>query len=110
MSNKNTEKKTFMGFIRDTDSVVKFILSMITLLTIIFGFIWAIQENNRRIDTKFEQLMEEIKVVEMQALKNTIYNENIPKHERYSACDKYINHGYNSYTREFCKMLLSEVH
>ena len=41
-------------------------------------------------------------------LRNTIWNDNIPMHDRLESCDKYIKSGYNSETKKYCETLLAK--
>lgn len=49
---------------------------------------------------------ENMKVIQKSTLRNTIWNENIPMHDRLESCDNYLALGYNSETKKFCNKLL----
>ena len=49
---------------------------------------------------------EDMKVIQKSTLRNTIWNENIPMHDRLESCDSYLALGYNSETKKFCNKLL----
>ena len=42
------------------------------------------------------------------SLKSVIWNDNIPLGERTTACDTYLNAGYNSLTKKHCEKILKE--
>lgn len=62
-------------------------------------FLWGIFS----IYYKFE---ENFKVIQKSTLRNTIWNENIPMHDRLESCDSYLKLGYNSETKKYCNELL----
>lgn len=41
-------------------------------------------------------------------LRNTIWNDTIPMHDRLESCDNYIQLGFNSETKKYCDELLSK--
>lgn len=53
-----------------------------------------------------------IETVSMQnqqmTLKNTIWNEEIPTKDRATACDIYLDLGYNSFTKMKCEKILED--
>ena len=49
---------------------------------------------------------EDLKVIQKSTLRNTIWNENIPMHDRLESCDSYLELGYNSETKKYCNELL----
>lgn len=49
---------------------------------------------------------EDLKEIQKLTLRNTIWNETIPMHDRMESCDKYIALGYNSETKKYCEDLL----
>lgn len=49
---------------------------------------------------------DDLKVIQKSTLRNTIWNENIPMHDRLESCDNYLSLGYNSETKKFCGKLL----
>ena len=50
----------------------------------------------------------ELKDIQKLTLRNTIWNVNIPMHDRLESCDKYIQLGFNSETRKYCDEILEE--
>ena len=51
---------------------------------------------------------ENLKVIQKSTLRNTIWNENIPLHDRLESCDSYLELGYNSETKKYCEFLLEK--
>lgn len=47
-----------------------------------------------------------LEVIQKSTLRNTIWNENIPMHDRIESCDSYIASNYNSETKKYCNKLL----
>ena len=56
----------------------------------------------------YYNLKDELKEIQKLTLRNTIWNDNIPMHDRLESCDKYIGLGYNSETKKYCDVLLSK--
>ena len=56
----------------------------------------------------YYNLKDELKEIQKLTLRNTIWNDNIPMHDRLESCDKYINLGYNSETKKYGDILLSQ--
>jgi hypothetical protein len=50
---------------------------------------------------------EDLKLIQKSTLRNTIWNETIPMHDRLESCDSYIELGYNSETKKYCEKLLA---
>ena len=50
-----------------------------------------------------------LKVIQKSTLRNTIWNENIPIHDRLESCDSYLALGYNSETKKYCNKLLERT-
>ena len=48
----------------------------------------------------------ELSEIQKLTLRNTIWNENIPMHDRMESCDIYIGKGYNSETKKYCDEIL----
>lgn len=53
-------------------------------------------------------LKNELQTIQKLTLRNTIWNENIPMHDRLESCDTYIDLGYNSETKKYCEKLLAQ--
>lgn len=71
------------------------IVSAIVFLWSLFGFWYKTTEN--------------LKIIQKSTLRNTIWNENIPMHDRLESCDSYLNLGYNSETKKYCNDLLNNI-
>ena len=50
---------------------------------------------------KYDQILGKLNTTQQMALKSVIWNNEIPVAERASACDVYLNAGYNSLTTDF---------
>lgn len=50
----------------------------------------------------------ELREIQKLTLRNTIWNETIPMHDRMESCDSYIELGYNSETKKYCEELLKK--
>ena len=53
-------------------------------------------------------LKNELQTIQKLTLRNTIWNTNIPMHDRLESCDSYIELGYNSETKKYCEELLKK--
>lgn len=51
---------------------------------------------------------EDLQEIQKLTLRNTIWNDNIPMHDRLESCDSYISLGFNSETKKYCDVLLSK--
>ncbi len=51
---------------------------------------------------------EELSEIRKLTLRNTIWNETIPMHDRLESCDTYIELGFNSETKKYCEELLKK--
>ncbi len=67
----------------------------------VLGFLWMIF-------LTYYKLNDNLKVIQKSTLRNTIWNENIPMHDRLESCDSYLALGYNSETKKYCNKLLEE--
>lgn len=67
----------------------------------ILGFLWMIFST-------YYKLNDNLKVIQKSTLRNTIWNENIPMHDRLESCDSYLALGYNSETKKYCNKLLEK--
>lgn len=70
------------------------ILSIIVGLWSLFGLYYRINED--------------LQTIQRSTLRNTIWNDNIPMHDRLESCDSYISLGYNSETKKYCDSLLTQ--
>lgn len=74
---------------------------IVTIIGGIWGFSWNIKESN-------DKMLDTLKTTQQMALKSVIWNDNIPLGERASACDVYLNAGYNSLTKKECEVILDK--
>lgn len=74
---------------------------IVTIIGGIWGFSWNIKESN-------DKMLDTLKITQQMALKSVIWNDNIPLSERASACDVYLNAGYNSLTKKECEIILDK--
>ena len=51
----------------------------------------------------------DLRNIQKLTLRNTIWNENIPMHDRLESCDNYIELGFNSKKKKYCNDLLNNV-
>lgn len=70
------------------------IIAVLTFLWTVFGIYYKFNEN--------------LKIIRKSTLRNTIWNENIPMHDRMESCDSYLKLGYNSETKKYCNELLEK--
>lgn len=81
--------------------LVVIILFFIGLIWSCFAFYQSYLDNN-------EEIVDTLKTTQQMSLKSVIWNDNIPIGERTSACDVYLNAGYNSLTKKHCEKLINE--
>lgn len=102
---ENKEKKNIISKLKDYYWLIA------TLLVIVGGFLsgmWSLFNKYQEILDKNEETLVTIKTTQQMALKSVIWNEDIPKIERISACDVYIAAGYNSATKKHCETIIEE--
>ena len=51
----------------------------------------------------------DLQTIQKLTLRNTIWNDNIPMHDRLESCDSYIELGFNSETKKYCEDLLNNI-
>ena len=68
------------------------LVAIVTILWNIFGMYYQFKDN--------------LKIIQKSTLRNTIWNETIPMHDRLESCDSYLQLGYNSETKKYCNKLL----
>lgn len=73
------------------------------IVAIVTVFTWMHNTLN-----KYDDVIDTIKTTQQMALKSVIWNDNIPLGERASACDVYLNAGYNSLTKRECEAILDK--
>lgn len=78
---------------------------LLTIIITIIGCIWSMSWKFMK---QNEELLETLKTTQQMALKSVIWNEHIPLDERASACDVYLDAGYNSFTKKECEIILDE--
>lgn len=76
--------------------------------TILIGWIITILGSLWMIFGVYDRLNDNLKVIQKSTLRNTIWNENIPMHDRLESCDNYLALGYNSETKKYCNKLLEK--
>lgn len=83
-------------------SKYKKIIQDVTIFIGAITFLWTVFN-------WYSQSMETNKKTQQMSLKSVIWNESIPIVERASACDDYLELGFNSYTKKFCENILKGV-
>lgn len=93
-------------------TIADFILKYWALIGIIiavagFGYKYTFGAYN-----KIESQLEDIRIIatnnQQMTLKNTIWNEDIPIEDRTTACDIYLDAGYNSLTKKKCESIINK--
>ena len=79
---------------------------VLTTLILILTEIWAFFGVLQGFKDENEELVYTLKTTQQMSLKSVIWNEAIPIAERASACDVYLNAGYNSLTKKECEIML----
>jgi len=77
-------------------------------LVIIIGLICGLFLTVHNFLNKNDEILETIKTTQQMALKSVIWNDSIPIAERASACDVYLNAGYNSLTKKECQVIIDK--
>lgn len=80
----------------------------IGLLFGLISILWAVFIKYQGFLDKYEELIKTNQTTQQMALKSVIWNEEIPEIERISACDIYLNSGYNSATKKHCETIIKE--
>ncbi len=57
---------------------------------------------------KNDEILKKLETTQQMALKSVIWNDEIPLTERASACDVYLNAGYNSMTKKECQIIIDK--
>ena len=76
--------------------------------TILVGWVITILGSLWMIFSVYDRLNDNLKIIQKSTLRNTIWNENIPMHDRLESCDSYLALGYNSETKKYCNKLLEK--
>ena len=87
---------------------MKELVEKIKPYTILFGWVITILGSLWMIFGVYDRLNDNLKVIQKSTLRNTIWNENIPMHDRLESCDNYLALGYNSETKKYCNKLLEK--
>ncbi len=87
---------------------MKELVEKIKPYTILIGWVITILGSLWMIFGVYDRLNDNLKVIQKSTLRNTIWNENIPMHDRLESCDNYLALGYNSETKKYCNKLLEE--
>ena len=72
----------------------------------LLGIIVTVLVTGWAVFSLFYRFMDELKLIQKMTLRNTIWNESIPMHDRLESCDHYIELGFNSETKKYCNDLL----
>lgn len=84
--------KEFVEKIKNYKFFIGTIITMLSFFWMIFSTYYKLNDN--------------LKVIQKSTLRNTIWNENIPMHDRLESCDSYLALRYNSETKKYCNKLL----
>lgn len=80
------------------------------IIVAIFIFIvtntWKLAKYHETLEKSYEELLSITNINKQMSLKGIIWNDTIPLGERLSACDTYIESGYNSLTKKHCEQAL----
>lgn len=87
---------------------MKELVEKIKPYTILVGWVITILGSLWMIFGVYDRLNDNLKVIQKSTLRNTIWNENIPMHDRLESCDSYLALGYNSETKKYCNKLLEK--
>ena len=77
-------------------------------VTLVFfvGIIWAVFQFYQSYLNNNEEMLHTLKTTQQMSLKSVIWNDAIPIGERASACDTYLDAGYNSLTKKECEVII----
>lgn len=78
------------------------------LMTFLVGLIFSVFMTFHNTLNKYDDILDTLKTTQQMSLKSVIWNDNIPLGERTSACDVYLEAGYNSLTKKHCEKLVNE--
>lgn len=82
---------------------------VITTITLLIGEIWGVFALYQSFRDENKELVETTKTSLQMSLKSVIWNDNIPIAERASACDVYLESGFNSLTKKECEFILDNA-
>lgn len=78
------------------------------LIAFFVGGIFGLFMYLHNVLNKNDEILNTVKTTQQMALKSVIWNDEIPVAERASACDAYLNAGYNSLTKKECEIIIKE--
>lgn len=78
------------------------------VISLLVTSLWGVFTTHNMVMEKYEDLVDSNKTIKQLSLKSIIWNDKIPVSDQMSACDEYINEGFNSLTKKHCEKLLSE--
>lgn len=78
------------------------------LITFFIGILWYAFNCYQNYLDNNDEILNTLKTTQQMSLKSVIWNDNIPLGERTTACDTYLNAGYNSLTKKHCEKILKE--
>lgn len=87
----------------------KEIYTLLSIVIAVCGLLWGVFMKYQVFLNENKDLYEIIQTNKQMTLKSVIWNSDIPLPERASACDVYLNAGYNSYTKKHCEEILEEM-
>ncbi len=87
---------------------MKELVEKIKPYTIVIGWISTIICSLWMFFNTYYRVNENLKIIQKSTLRNTIWNETIPMHDRFESCDSYLKLGYNSETKKYCNKLLEK--
>lgn len=85
---------------------MKKLVEQIKMWEFLVGIIATVLVTVWAVFSVFHSFMDELKLIQKMTLRNTIWNESIPMHDRLESCDHYIELGFNSETKKYCNDLL----
>lgn len=85
---------------------MKKLVEQIKMWEFLVGIIATVLVTVWAVFSVFNGFMDELKLIQKMTLRNTIWNESIPMHDRLESCDHYIELGFNSETKKYCNDLL----
>lgn len=78
------------------------------IVTGVIGIIIAVFMFCHNLLNQYSEIIQATKTTQQMALKSVIWNDEIPLPERASACDAYLNAGYNSLTKKECETIINK--
>lgn len=80
-------------------------------ITIVFfiGLIWGVFTFYQKYLDNNKEILNTLKTTQQMSLKSVIWNDAIPLGERATACDTYLQAGYNSLTKKECSVIIEQA-